>query len=179
MFCGRSPHRDKEKERRMTPSEYGEGRSLAHDRMQADVLDWMRENGRQIRTIKHHGTVVELHRHGPWPECPLKVKGALRGFVDLLERWSSKEAKDSNGRMFFVSQYIAYEIKPRLTTIGGLIRQMRAEELLIEQAFGDGTSRTSAVVIPVINHDDPELPLLRRLWAGPVALWNAEERALT
>ncbi len=162
----------------MTPNEYGNGNSLAHDRMQADVLDWLREHGLKVRTIQHDGAGINLHRHGPWAEVSLKVKGTIRGFVDILERWSSDGAKDARGHPVRKTQYIAYEIKPRITTVGGLVRQMRAEADLIEQAFSENHFDDRVVVIPVINHDDPELPLLRRLWPGAVAIWNAEERTL-
>jgi hypothetical protein len=180
MFCGRSPHRDKEKESRMTPSEYGNGHSLEHDRMQADVLEWLLKHGKKRTACAHWGEQVELERHGPWAEAPLIVDRNLRGFVDILEVWHPTTEKDGKGRTINVRRAVAYEVKPRLTTIGGLIRQMRAEEALLERSdIFKPSSERFVNTVPVVNHNDPELPLLRRLWAGSVAIWNAEERTLS
>jgi len=152
----------------MTPSDYSNGNSLAHDRMQADVLDWIREHGETQCSIKE----IDYRRAAIGPEVPLNIKGVLRGFVDILERW--EPAKLSAPK--YPAHFRAYEIKPRLTTIGGLIRQMRAEELLIEQWAGFGVR---VVVVPVVMRDDPELPLLRRLWSGGVFVWDAEAKTLS
>jgi len=156
----------------MTPSDYSNGNSLAHDRMQADVLDWILEHGITECVIKSRTEEVEMRRGGCWPEVPLNIKGVLRGFVDILERWEPVKISVPKTPV----HYQAYEIKPRLTTIGGLIRQMRAEELLIEQWAGFGVK---VVIVPVVMHDDPELPLLRRLWSGEVLMWNAEAKTLS
>jgi hypothetical protein len=180
MFCGRSPNRDTEKESRMTPSEYGNGSSLEHDRMQADVLEWIRQHGQRTAFHNHYGDRVELKRVGVWAEAAIAIDGKMRAFVDILERWEPVAEKDSKGRHIGVRRFVAYEVKPKLTTIGGLIRQMQAEELLLEQ-WGRSRDLHYTVhvnTVPVINHNDPELSLLRRLWPGAVAIWNAEEHTL-
>jgi hypothetical protein len=163
----------------MTPSEYGEGRSLEHDRMQADVLEWLQANGLKTRTLRVDNKEIEITRKGPWAEVMLTHDGNIRGFVDILERWVPATDKDSLGRPVHGLWIMAYEIKPKITTVGGLIRQMRAEEAIIEKCYRtQDIYRPMACVVPVVNHNDPELPLLRRLWLGSVLLWNAEERTL-
>lgn len=163
----------------MTPSDYSNGHSLEHDRMQADVLEWLREHGTKKITATHKGEKIELERYGPWAEVSLVIDGNIRGFVDILERWAPVVPEGKQSSPSKLRRMVAYEIKPKLTTVGGLIRQMRAEELLLEKwASGDSPWDLYVNTIPVVNHDDPELPLLRRLWAGPVALWNAQERTL-
>lgn len=166
----------------MTPSDYGQGRSLDHDRMQANVLDFLRSEQPPIRTVNLYGAPHEIRRVGVWPEVMLKIGDTVRGFVDILERWQSVSEKDRQGRIGpELSVYYAYEIKPKLTSIGGLIRQMQAEEVLIEQwAKRDRNFITTHVhVAPVIDDEDPERQLLRRLWGGKVFLWNAEAMTLT
>lgn len=158
----------------MTPSDYSNGNSLEHDRMQADVLDYIREHGMKETMFQRRGNEIPMIRVGVWPEVAIKVNGTLRGFIDILERWEPADKSAPHA----VSGYLAYEIKPRLTTIGGLIRQMRAEELLIEQ-WRSGTSGLEVRTMPIVMHDDPEIPLLRRLWHGAVATWNAEEKTLS
>mgnify|MGYP000852429685 FL=1 len=149
----------------MTPSDYSNSSSLEHDAMQAGVFEWLRDHGRTTMNGKDGEKVVPLKRAGIWVETPIKIGGALRGFIDILERWEPAEANVSRLQL-----YIAYEIKPRLTSIGGLIRQMHAEKILIEQ----WASNQSSIVwtVPVVRIDDEHLSLLRRLWSKPVGLWD-------
>lgn len=165
----------------MTPSQYGEGRSLEHDRMQADVLEHLRKHmdGKEI-TYKYYGEEFVMQSVAVWPEVMLSAGKTVLGFVDILQKWQPRNAEEklkSRGP----TVYYLYEIKPRITTVGGLIRQMQAETALVERWHEQigiaGGCKTR--VFPVVKHDDPEVGLLRRLWHGPVLVWNAEERTLT
>lgn len=155
----------------MTPSDYSNSSSLEHDAMQASVFEWLRDHGRQTMNRRDGERVVALKRVGIWVEVPIKIGGSLRGFVDILEKF---EPSDAGVRRPLV--YLAYEIKPRLTSVGGLIRQMHAEGILIAQWAKESSS--NIVSVPVVRSNDEHLPLLKRLWTGPVARWDESAGAL-
>jgi hypothetical protein len=147
----------------MTPSDYSNGSSLEHDRMQADVFEWLKNNPK-FGDRWGERTSIKVER-------PIVVGGTLRAFVDIFEKWCVMEG----GRDKEIN-VVLYEVKPLITSVGGLLRQMSAEAVLVsaegKNRYPDWQIRTC----PVVAEHDPSIPLLRRLYKGPVLLFNIQTR---
>ena len=159
----------------MTPSQWEQGKSPEHDLMQADVLDFLRRPGKEPKLLRLNGKERQIVHVRTDCEVLIPVRGRIAGFCDVVDWWQEGEPRVGKPlRVAFV-----YEIKPRITSAGSIVRQLKATEYLMEQWMIGGEVGAEIRIAPVVPADDPNLPALRRLWWGPVFPWDAEKSAFT
>src|SRR6185437_1956134 len=138
----------------MTPSAWHDDapKDAGHDKMQADFVRYYRGKigGATMKvTYEKDPTDVPLSR--VIAEFPISAPGnrGIIAFADVALRYD-------NG---YPAAFRFVELKPRIRTVGGLVRQCRA----IEYAAGSGGLREAEVIACVFD-DDPKLDLLRELY---------------
>lgn len=161
----------------MTPSRWHDdahGRDAGHDEMQAAVFRFLRERPRLINA----GAEEEKPyvRHKIEVEYAFEEAGVLFGFADICDIY----VKDLERSAYTETYYFVYEIKPRITSVGGLIRQCRATFITalrsggISSGWGTPSRRAPRVmVIPVVPRDDPKIELLKEMYTGAVWGWDS------
>jgi hypothetical protein len=158
----------------MTPSQWEQGRSPEHDALQADVLEWLRAQPRDPVPLRLRGRTVQVERVQTNCEVLLSIRGRIAGFCDIVDWWQEVGPTSKPARIVYV-----YEIKPRITSAGAIVRQLRATEYLFEKWLVEEVTPAEVRIAPVVPINDPNIGMLRRLWSGPVFMWNAEERTLS
>ena len=134
-FAPRPPSRFHDEARRRVPS---------HDRMQQEVLAFLRE--RRLACLPDT-PLIERHVEG---EYPLHKNGQVVSFVDAIEILSICTER-------FVS---AFEIKPKIDTTFGIVRQVKAQRALLWRNLKPKHCEVY-VVVPI---NDPLLSELRAEW---------------
>jgi hypothetical protein len=156
----------------MSPSQWEHGGSPAHDEMQADIYEAL--VGDQVCEI-----VVGdgfYRREVIIPEFPIPNSGGgVAGFADIAIRYDRIEKDDKKAWQKHVLWHL-FEIKPAISSVGGLIRQCRALKLIGECNLYSHDGANKVRVSPTVRSDDPLLPILRRLWTGHIAVWNATSK---
>jgi hypothetical protein len=154
----RSPHRTAH---RNTPSAWGDAaqdRDAGHDAFQADVYRyWINNIGNEAAVLTRHirdqefTFVVDKVRI----EFPFTENGRLIGFADVAVQLLSSH----------VPWWLYFEIKPRIGSVGALIRQCRATEVLVRRSGNNGAGwRENFQVLATVYQDDPKLALLQELY---------------
>ena len=145
----------------MTPSEWHDqtrGRDAGHDQMQIDVWQWLTDNP---PPVKNEGR--EYRRRKVIFEACFEHTRTITCFADICEVFDATE-KLNSGHVVQWTQYRAYEIKPVISSVGGLIRQLAALSTAIESAV----TASKVTVLPVVRLKDPKFDLLLRVcpfWA--------------
>jgi len=105
-------------------------------------------------------------------EYPFIHEGRILGFADVCEIWAGERPQFSGGhpRTF----YQVFEIKPRIYSVGAVIRQCKATEQLILKLKPHhfGASENLCTIVPVVPHDDPKIDLLKEMYSGKVWGWK-------
>lgn len=159
----------------MTPSQWEQGRSPAHDLMQADVADFLRQEEWDARQITFRGNKHDLMRFRVDVEFMLATdSGNILGFLDVVEWFGAKDTPRS-AEFRWVD---AYELKPVISSAGAIIRQVQATELAIERWGAAMKINMEIRVTPIVLIDDPNVPILRRLWRGRLLCWDAAKKVL-
>jgi hypothetical protein len=157
----------------MTPSGWHDAtndRDAGHDDMQLAVYEWAK--------TRHDEKRIELGEHGFFElssvevEYPFHARNTIAAFADVCEVWRSVEA---NYHRFYQFYFVAFELKPRIRSVGGLIRQCVALSHHIENHHQPNQKSPLCVIIPVVPHEDPKLPTLRKLYDYPIIPWSIEE----
>jgi hypothetical protein len=136
-------------------------RDAGHDAMQLAVLDYLQDldflqNQYDLsRESRFHYT------RSTQMEYPLVVRGKPVAFADII----TIHNKYADNKLV-LSSYEIYEIKPIIHSIGAIIRQCTALELVGEQTLADPCSREGARVAVnlVVKSTDPKLAALRQVY---------------
>ena len=156
----------------MTPSGWHDAtndRDAGHDDMQLAVYQWAKSHP--------EGRRIDLEKYGIFEhvsvevEYPFASRKNIVAFADVCEVWRSVEV---NYQRFYQYYYVAFEIKPRIRSVGGLIRQCVALAHHIGNEHHPNQKPPLRVVIPAVPHDDAKLATLRKLY-DPVMPWLMTE----
>jgi hypothetical protein len=133
-------------------------RDAGHDAMQ---MLWLKVAQKDVETAK--GNVMPAVWTGA--EYPFIAAGRIIGFADIATRFQEPEHDDKQKtRDEF---WIFYELKPRIYSVGAVIRQVIATEYVARRHFKDWRgARPSFAVVPVVYRDDPKLEMLREMFDG-------------
>jgi hypothetical protein len=152
----------------VTPSGWHDdarGRDAGHDEMQVAVFQWFRsrkadpipsplsrDRSVPAASLDHRQVIFELplfaERRGGY-------KPTIIAFADVAELWSF-------GGKYASSTIVAglLEIKPRIDSVGALVRQCKA----VERAFRmNVTPEVVCHVLPVVPYNEPKISLLRQV----------------
>ena len=119
-------------------------RDAGHDDLQQEFLDWMRSRPTALLPI---GAPVHRHVEG---EYALRRNGQIISFVDAIEILTVNLTR-------IVS---LFEIKPRIETVFGIVRQAKA---LLDLAQTDIRADQHYCHV-VVRAGDPMIPMLRKYW---------------
>jgi hypothetical protein len=147
----------------MTPSEAHDSarnRDAGHDEMQAEVWRWLNKQ-RATVSLTSDGPTREFTFAVANVEEPLYVKGRILAWVDVCARYESFISANHNSSIIY-----AFEIKPKIWSVGAVIRQCITIGSILERS-GSIRSRVTAVV----PHDDPKISLLIETY-GDVLAWR-------
>jgi len=155
----------------MTPSGWHDdtrSRDAGHDEMQLAVLRKLKS--REPEPIP--GRFNEVYKfRGVYAEFPFYLNGQIIAFADVCEVFRTDKAGYGGYYELF---YVAYEIKPRILSVGGVIRQALALDSAIERAKqGRQSTANQCRVIPVVPAHDPKIDLLREMYNGSIWAWGS------
>jgi hypothetical protein len=157
----------------MTPSGWHDdarNRDAGHDEMQIAVFDYLKDR------LHLRGKDDYEHRIGLYFESPFYVRGHIVAWGDIVELWEKPQYETSKKR-----KYIVWEIKPKIYSVGAVIRQCRSLADAVEAANRDSVSHRRApsgiyyddpMVLPIVRSDDPKLSMLRHVWHA--VAWDGE-----
>ncbi len=142
------------------------GRDAGHDQMQVELFAQL--NGRpETYSLTLNG--VRYQQYDVIIEYPFMRDGRILGFADVCEMWEPISVKPSAvpPRWFLT----IYEVKPRIHSVGALVRQARATVALARQVV---IGRTVPVcdLFAVVPHDDPKLAQLQQAFPWRVVPWK-------
>ena len=139
--------------RELTPSGWHDDayrRDAGHDEMQARCWRLVQEDQTPIQ----HGRVQYAY-YGAFVEYPFTDRGRLIGFADVAVVYQSEETKSTSYGTFYKRYYRFYEIKPRIHSVGAVIRQCKATRILASRSGFENFT-----VAAVIRSGDPKKELL-------------------
>lgn len=150
----------------MTPSQWHDdarNRDAGHDDMQIAIFDYLRD----LPAEREAGV-----RQGVWFEHPFARDGRVVAWADILEVWDPKPV--ASGTYPKPKQrYVIFEVKPKIYSVGAVIRQCEALEIAISATFRARTDGGPDIkVMPIVKHDDPKLSALRHVYHA--IAWNGE-----
>lgn len=157
----------------MTPSQWHDdvrGRDAGHDEMQIAVFDYLRD----MSGPSPFYDTADFERIGVYFELMFKRRGQIIAWGDVVEVWG-KEAPLYNNRKETTHKYMIWEIKPRIYSIGAVVRQCRALiDVVTSSLTDDHTDRTKyqIMIAPVVAANDPKLVGLRHVYCA--ATWDGE-----
>lgn len=133
-------------------------RDAGHDAMQIGFLRLCR------RKLSSDNPELITHRGRQWRlwrvdfEFPLLINDRIVAFVDVLCTFE-RVPQDGDSEEKQPLWFILHEIKPRIYSVGAVVRQCTA---LAYAACSAGLKDYR--VMPVIDHDDPKKELLKEVW---------------
>jgi hypothetical protein len=135
-------------------------RDAGHDEMQIGIAKYLRTL--PLADLKK----IEI-------EFPFDRKGRVFCFADICEM-SAKKSDRPDVEDFF---YSCYEIKPRIDSIGAVIRQVKAFKIATEEWRPDWLMRKDTIVfrvLCVVPASDPKAQMLHETGEVELLLWNGE-----
>lgn len=155
----------------MTPSAWHNdamSRDAGHDEMQFAFWQSLIEDGQNtIRVLRNKpdkdgNTSDEYARYNIQFEFEFIHRGKLLGFGDVVEQFWRKGDSTSSLPILY---WRIYEIKPKVHSVGGVVRQARALKRISDAAMDKGNGHKSfeswVRVITVVPWDDPKIDMLR------------------
>jgi hypothetical protein len=147
----------------MTPSGWHDDardRDAGHDEMQIAVFDHLQGNP-VVRGMNGYED-----RIGMYFESPFYVRGHIVAWGDIVELWEKPQYETAKKR-----RYVVWEIKPKIYSIGAVIRQCRSLADVVGASQKDRMTRGSShnlfyddpIVLPIVRSDDPKLSMLRHV----------------
>lgn len=149
------------------------GRDAGHDAMQVAVYDYLQTlpENEPSPFFESHGMI----RIGVYFEYPFYRRERIISWGDVVEFWV--EANPPPER-YAKKKYMIWEIKPRIYSVGAVVRQCVAVRHAAEASLDAEArlSRRAAATVeacPVVMHNDPKLGMLQHVYAA--AAWNGRE----
>lgn len=142
----------------MTPSGWHDdarNRDAGHDEMQIAVFDWVKDHS---RAFGHVETEFEM---------PLYHRGQIIAWCDIGQRVFREGVA-------FPAHLFIWEIKPKIYSVGAVVRQCIALQQAAEKACTNEARCLMAEVkvFPVVMVDDPKLSMLRHVFHAHT--WDGE-----
>jgi hypothetical protein len=159
----------------MTPSGWGDdaqGRDAGHDEMQAAV--W-----RHLKKLPDHQVSLDketnkFKRRSVDVEFPFVQDGRIIGFADVCEVFA--EISDDSTKWTRGIYYIVYEIKPRILSVGAILRQCQAARQMVWSLHGGrhdpNFKKPYCSVVAVVPSDDKKFGLLLEMADFDVLPWG-------
>jgi len=150
-------------------------RDAGHDEMQAMILRWWLRERLTIREKWRNDPVRDFFFHLAEVEFPfLGFRGRITGFADIGLCFRTKETdeeeakrtanpygdREYNARFLWVFA----ELKPRIGSVGAVIRQCRATEVLAKEHFREWREPPELRLWPIVYNDDPKADLLEEMF---------------
>jgi len=158
----------------MTPSEAHESawkREPGHDEMVVDVKEYLESLGEkwvQRPDSKSRGSLCSLI----WSDCEAYIEGDggnIGFFADIFLQWRAEDSSYEAVQCF--------EIKPKIHSCGALLRQLKVQNSRMRHRYTNSQNTVVLITVPVIRHDDPLFPTLRRMMKSPIMTWDGEKAA--
>src|SRR5580765_6228563 len=158
----------------MTPSQWHDDaryRDAGHDEMQIAVFDYLRDKREDPQKIGQE----EYDRVCVHFEYPFMRDGKILAWGDVVAVWEAKNASWPEDLYLEI-----YEIKPRIYSVGAVVRQCIALSYAAVRCgqYDRKSGRRQSVmagVVPVVQADDPKINALRHVHC--VAAWDGERLA--
>lgn len=151
----------------MTPSQAHDGayqRDAGHDAMQVAVFRHLHG----AADPNFYSSEERFYRRLIQAEMPLILNERIIGWADIAECYVGEKSRKKFWRIF--------ELKPKVTSTGGLVRQIRTLRHIAPRAlmeWGD-TSPVTCYVEAVVPFDDPAIIDLNLLGVPPL-IWDMQE----
>lgn len=150
-------------------------RDAGHDEMQAAMLRWWRRNAEEPILDCWPGEAVrDFFLTSVSVEFPfLGFRGRVAGFADLALQFGSRETPEEEAKRtanYYAGPYaprviMAFaELKPRIGSVGGLIRQCAVTRILARDHFRAWSTPPKVEVWAVVYEDDPKVGLLEEMF---------------
>lgn len=155
----------------MTPSGWHNdtmARDAGHDDMQFRFWKDLKENGPPKLTVS--GDVFD--RYAVSFEYAFEVDGAIIGFGDIVE-WFSRDRVAPSGQPEKQRVVRIWEIKPKIHSLGGIVRQVEAIECLAKKWSKNWGRHASDKIVrvdvwTVVPQGDPKVSMLMEVLPGQV-----------
>lgn len=161
----------------MTPSEAHDSawkREPSHDEMTLSCLRAMRLNFQSLRwreyKTEHVGTLSQSRA-----EALCSGGHGKPFFADILLRWDFEEEQKHTSDKRRFSVYGAYEIKPKIYSVGAILRQVEMQKLRLTEWAQGGFQKGEAFVDVIVKADDPLVELLVNLGERSVLTWDGSK----
>lgn len=138
-----------------TPSKWGEHgpRDAGHDEMQMAIYEYLRDRAPKEYPVTLEGKSGIRTTYSVHFEFPLKPDLHIMSFADVAVRFEDK----FEGRC--VQGTLIYEIKPKIYSVGSLIRQLEAQYHIALKCRYLGRP----IIRAVVPSTDPLLHMMHRL----------------
>jgi hypothetical protein len=148
--------------------------------MHIDVFKFLRRNQTQ-RAAEKAGKTVKLDRTGLFFEYRMhSEKFKFSAFLDIAATYYWDGGKDrgatSSDR---AAMLIGYEIKPKIYSVGAIVRELKAQEAYMAKLTPPHPRMTEYDFFrcfPVLSANDEKLPMYLELFGAYV--WDAERQEL-
>jgi hypothetical protein len=153
----------------MTPSGWHDdarNRDAGHDEMQIAIFDYLKD--REVAPLKFKDIDEVFVRSGVCFELPFMRGNQIVAWGDVVEIYD-QQTKYSPQRAIIV-----HEVKPRIYSVGAVVRQCESLTFGVEHALADRHSGSRPVVrvFPAVMVDDPKLAMLRHVYRA--FAWDGE-----
>lgn len=160
----------------LTPSGWHDdasNRDAGHDELQAAVYRWLVKCGPKFKRFMRCNKPSEYHREGVEIEAPLLLKGSVLCFTDVCATFRHTPDR---GRDEYLLEI--FEIKPRISSVGGVIRQCKHMAILANRwRPRDSDYHIPQVIVrAVVPYDDPKISLLSEMYGASLVWAWCEDR---
>ncbi|MFU0504136.1 hypothetical protein [Pseudaminobacter sp. NGMCC 1.201702] len=163
--------RDSETDNPMNPSQAHDtayDRTPEHDQMVVEVYEYIKMRGLPYRPVYTPAGGGHQEYENSWVECEKMYVGRRTFFADIgVVKWSNHKGGRLTPSKY--SHHLILEIKPKIYSVGAVIRQVKAQQHLINgwcEALGDrgglGSTTSWGKAAPVLAANDPLLDLFSR-----------------
>jgi len=157
----------------MTPSQWHDdvrNRDAGHDAMQIAVFDYLRDMPTGPSPFYECNG---YERTGVYFEMPFRGGGHILAWGDVVEVWQ-QIVTPHEGYSYTKKKYVVWEIKPKIYSVGAVVRQCVALEDIAKSALmtDRGPTQYDVLIIPAVTSDDPKLGELRHVHFA--AAWDGE-----
>jgi hypothetical protein len=137
------------------------GRDTGHDEMQIAVWEWLCRNSRGDVTLE-------------WPVFRSRGSPRIVAFADIAEVFRQPAIANRAGSRSARKVVTLFEIKPRVISVGGLLRQCVALVQAVAACHTDQRTQLVVRAFPVVPASEPKLDLLRQVFDDRLLVWDGE-----